>query len=149
MTNQEIELIALAHGFEHKRQPDGSMALHPHVFDFARALLTFAPPASRGTDDELVDAVTASQMDVQCLEASLQDARRELIEQYHVAERLQSEVKQRTDERDLLGYAIGISAVNAGIIKEGANLSGPQLVALCNDLVTAANGRIGKIEEMD
>lgn len=39
MTNGEIELIALAHGFELKPQADGSMALHPYVFDFARALL--------------------------------------------------------------------------------------------------------------
>jgi hypothetical protein len=38
MTNEEIERIALAHGFEHKKQADGSMALHPHVFTFARAL---------------------------------------------------------------------------------------------------------------
>jgi hypothetical protein len=35
MTNQEIEAIALASGFTLKEQPDGSMALHPHVFTFA------------------------------------------------------------------------------------------------------------------
>lgn len=39
MTDKEIEQIALANGFELKPQPGGGMALHPHVFAFARALL--------------------------------------------------------------------------------------------------------------
>ncbi len=48
MTNAEIESIALDNGFKLKRQPDGSMALNPYVFEFARKLLAAAPtpPAS-------------------------------------------------------------------------------------------------------
>lgn len=42
MTDEEIEQIALANGFKRKRQPDGSMALNPYVFDFARALIASA-----------------------------------------------------------------------------------------------------------
>ena len=39
MTNEEIQKIALANGFKLKAQPDGSMALNPYVFEFARALV--------------------------------------------------------------------------------------------------------------
>lgn len=39
VTNEQIEALALASGFQLKQQPDGSMALHPHVFEFARQLL--------------------------------------------------------------------------------------------------------------
>ena len=39
MTDTEIEELALAHGFVKKPQPDGSMALNPYVFVFARALI--------------------------------------------------------------------------------------------------------------
>jgi hypothetical protein len=39
MTDQEIEALALAHGFKRKLQADGSMDLNPYVFDFARALI--------------------------------------------------------------------------------------------------------------
>ena len=39
VTHEQIEALALASGFEPKPQPDGSMALHPHVFEFARKLL--------------------------------------------------------------------------------------------------------------
>lgn len=39
MTNEEIQEIALANGFSLKKQPDGSMALNPYVFEFARALV--------------------------------------------------------------------------------------------------------------
>lgn len=39
MTNEKIELIALANGFNLKRQPDDSIGLNPYVFDFARALI--------------------------------------------------------------------------------------------------------------
>jgi hypothetical protein len=68
--------------------------------------VTITTTDSRGTDDELVTALTGAQLDklfleedVLGLEASLQDARRELIEQYHVAERLQSEVDRLREER--------------------------------------------------
>ena len=39
LTNDQIQALALACGFELKPQPDGSQALHPYVFDFARRLL--------------------------------------------------------------------------------------------------------------
>lgn len=39
MTDDQITNIALAHGFNLKEQPDGSMALNPYVYQFARALL--------------------------------------------------------------------------------------------------------------
>lgn len=47
MAPEMIEQIALANGFKLKRQPDGSMALNPYVFEFARALLvaSLTPPA--------------------------------------------------------------------------------------------------------
>lgn len=38
MTDEQIEAIALANGFKLKEQPDGSMALNPYVFEFARAM---------------------------------------------------------------------------------------------------------------
>lgn len=37
--NDRITQIALDNGFKLKEQPDGSMALNPYVFDFARALI--------------------------------------------------------------------------------------------------------------
>ena len=43
MNNEDIERIALTNGFKLKEQADGSMALNPYVFDFARALLSAAP----------------------------------------------------------------------------------------------------------
>lgn len=39
MSNKTIERIALECGFKLKKQPDGSMALNPYVFEFARILL--------------------------------------------------------------------------------------------------------------
>lgn len=39
ISNDQIEAIALANGFKLKEQPDGSLALNPYVYDFARALL--------------------------------------------------------------------------------------------------------------
>lgn len=39
VTNEQIGALALASGFQLKQQPDGSMALHSHVFEFARQLL--------------------------------------------------------------------------------------------------------------
>lgn len=45
MTNGEIERIAIANGFNLKMQPDGSMTLNPYVFNFARAMLSVAPPS--------------------------------------------------------------------------------------------------------
>jgi hypothetical protein len=39
MSPETIERIALDNGFVLKEQPDGSMALNPYVYDFARALL--------------------------------------------------------------------------------------------------------------
>ena len=44
LTNLQITEIALANGFKLKEQPDGSLALNPYVFDFAKALVD----ASRG-----------------------------------------------------------------------------------------------------
>ena len=39
MTPERITELALANGFKLKAQPDGSTALNPYVFAFARALL--------------------------------------------------------------------------------------------------------------
>jgi len=39
MTNEEIQAIALANGFELKKQADSTMGLNPYVYRFARALL--------------------------------------------------------------------------------------------------------------
>lgn len=44
ITPETIEQIALANGFKLKEQPDGSMALNPYVFEFARALLASRQP---------------------------------------------------------------------------------------------------------
>lgn len=54
MTPELIEQIALANGFKLKKQPDGSMALNPYVFEFANALLLAAnltPPANNAIAD--------------------------------------------------------------------------------------------------
>lgn len=39
LTNDQITEIALNSGFKLKEQPDGTMALNPYVFDFARELI--------------------------------------------------------------------------------------------------------------
>lgn len=38
MTDDQITQVALANGFKLKQQPDGTMALNPYVFEFARAI---------------------------------------------------------------------------------------------------------------
>lgn len=44
MTDEQIQQIAFANGFQLKPQaPDGHLALNPYVFEFARALLAAAP----------------------------------------------------------------------------------------------------------
>ena len=42
MTKDEIKALALECGFSLKEQPDGSMDLHRHVYNFADAVETFA-----------------------------------------------------------------------------------------------------------
>lgn len=39
MTNDQIKKIALACGFNLKKQPTGEMDLNPYVYDFARELI--------------------------------------------------------------------------------------------------------------
>lgn len=39
LTNDQITEIALRNGFKLREQLDGSMALNPYVFDFARDLI--------------------------------------------------------------------------------------------------------------
>lgn len=52
LTNDQIQAAALAAGFTLKPQPDGSMALHPHVFEFARAVLAAGQQAAQ---DQIAD----------------------------------------------------------------------------------------------
>lgn len=52
MTDDQIQAAALAAGFKLKPQPDGSMALHPHVFEFARQLLAAGQQAAQ---DQIAD----------------------------------------------------------------------------------------------
>lgn len=60
MTNEQIEHIALANGFKLKQQPDGSMALNPYVFEFARALLFEAKLPPRPDSSEPTNTPTLS-----------------------------------------------------------------------------------------
>jgi hypothetical protein len=60
MTNDQIQEIALANGFKLKPQPDGTMALNPYVFDFARALLFGAKLPPYPESSELRDIPTLS-----------------------------------------------------------------------------------------
>ena len=48
VTDAEIERIALANGFKVKEQPNGTMALNPYVYAFARALI--ALPVQSATE---------------------------------------------------------------------------------------------------
>ena len=54
ITDDQIQDIALAAGFTLKPQPDGGMALHPHVFEFARAMISagqhWRPPAGKASE---------------------------------------------------------------------------------------------------
>lgn len=52
MTNDQIQSAALAAGFTLKPQPDGGMALHPHVFEFARAMFAAGQQAAQ---DQIAD----------------------------------------------------------------------------------------------
>lgn len=47
LTNDQIQAAALAAGFTLKSQPDGSMALHQYVFEFARAVLAAGQQAAQ------------------------------------------------------------------------------------------------------
>ena len=51
-TNDQIQSAALAAGFKLKPQPDGGMALHPHVFEFARAMISAGQQAAQ---DQIAD----------------------------------------------------------------------------------------------
>ncbi len=50
MTNDQIQAAALAAGFTLKPQPDGGMALHPHMFEFGRAMFA---AGQRAADEEI------------------------------------------------------------------------------------------------
>lgn len=52
LTNDQIQAAALAAGFTLKPQPDGGMALHPHVFEFARAMISAGQQAAQ---DQIAD----------------------------------------------------------------------------------------------
>ena len=52
LTNDQIQAAALAAGFTLKSQPDGSMALHQYVFEFARAVLAAGQQAAQ---DQIAD----------------------------------------------------------------------------------------------
>lgn len=39
MADEEIKKLALQAGFELKRQPNGTLDLHPYVYEFARLLI--------------------------------------------------------------------------------------------------------------
>lgn len=52
ITNDQIQAAALASGFTLKPQPDGGMALHPYVFEFARAVLATGQQAAQ---DQIAD----------------------------------------------------------------------------------------------
>lgn len=51
MTDDQIQALALASGFTLKPQPDGSQALHPYVFEFARAVLAAWQDDAQATID--------------------------------------------------------------------------------------------------
>ena len=52
ITDDQIQSAALAAGFTLKPQPDGGMALHPHVFEFARAMFAAGQQAAQ---DQIAD----------------------------------------------------------------------------------------------
>lgn len=52
---------------------------------------------------------------------------------------LQEENDRLKHERDCLAKAIGDAAVEIGIVKDGAPLSGPQLLLLMKDIVRGYN----------
>jgi hypothetical protein len=52
ITDDQIQAAALAAGFTLKPQPYGGMALHPHVFEFARAMFAAGQQAAQ---DQIAD----------------------------------------------------------------------------------------------
>ena len=57
MTNDDITRTALATGFKLKEQPDGTMALNPYVFDFARAIIDNELARVKALNDELMETL--------------------------------------------------------------------------------------------
>lgn len=69
MTNEQIERIALECGFVHKTQPEGTMALHPHVFDFARRCFALEREACAEVIAEYDDPEWGYLTQIECIEA--------------------------------------------------------------------------------
>jgi hypothetical protein len=74
---------------------------------------------SRGTDDELVNAVMVAHLKTLAMR----------------------------EQRDMLGHAIGAAAIKAGIIGEGSELTGPHLLMLCENLADMAIRRAANVSD--
>ena len=60
ITDDQIQSAALAAGFTLKPQPDGGMALHPHVFEFARAMFAAGQQAAQDKIADLLQQLEQS-----------------------------------------------------------------------------------------
>jgi hypothetical protein len=59
MNKEDIRDIARANGFQLKKQPDGSMDLHPYVYGFASVLLRYSINNAPTPPSELVKTARA------------------------------------------------------------------------------------------
>lgn len=60
-----------------------------------------------------------------------------------------AEVERLTHERDCLGKAIGDAALKAGIVREGAGLTGPMLLMLSDDLAECQKSSEARTAELE
>lgn len=123
MDNQKIQEIALANGFKLKPQPDGTMALNPYVFDFARALLFGAKLPPYPESGELRDILTLSRWGITwqgpenpiCV--PMNDG---YWTPWHLAEKEIDALKSQVASRD--AQLVTIGEINKSLRKENAAL---------------------------
>lgn len=77
-------------------------------------------------------------------------ARYELGQLYKELATLKAQLAERDEmkrQRNLLAKAIGEAALKAGIVREDADLTGPHLLMLCDDLAALTAERAGLRDE--
>ena len=81
MTNDQIKEIALANGHALMTMPDGTEDIHPHVYDFARALMgkklnqIMAALEAMESDDNTLDMSAMLDMCQDVIERHINDLR--------------------------------------------------------------------------
>lgn len=113
MTNDQIQSAALAAGFTLKPQPAGGMALHPHVFEFARAMFAAGQQAAQ---DQIADLS-------QQLEQSSENFQLALLSSSQWQQRAELAERQRDEWRALA------ESLHARLASECTECGGSHIVA--------------------